>query len=235
MNRKSARLYMLEFFAVNRSKSTSQLSQDLLILYFTQLKKNGFFVEIGAADGFYMSNTLLLEIYGWNGIIVEPLPTWHEKIKKRKCQVDLRCIYDKSNSRVIFEDVLDYPELSGITEDVDQDNNTSLRKNAQKLEVDTISLNDLLEEYKAPNKIDYISVDTEGSEYKILKNFNFKKYDVEIFTVEHNFIENKRNSVFELMLSNNYVRVFQTISQWDDWYIKKDNIILKQFTTEDLI
>ena len=84
-----------------------------------------------------MSNTLLLEIFGWNGIIVEPLPTWHEKIKK-------------SNSRVIFEDVLDYPELSGITEDLEQDNNASQRKNAQKLEVDTISLNDLLEEYKAP-------------------------------------------------------------------------------------
>jgi hypothetical protein len=112
MNRKSARLYMLEFFVVNKCKSISQVSQDLLILYFTQLKKNGFFVEIGAADGFYMSNTLLLEIFGWNGIIVEPLPTWHEKIKK-------------SNSRVIFEDVLDYPELSGITEDLEQDNNAS--------------------------------------------------------------------------------------------------------------
>ena len=226
---------MLEFFVRNKWKSASQISQDLLVLYFTELKKNGFFVEIGAANGFYLSNTLTLENFGWKGIIAEPLPRWHEKIKRRKCQVDLRCIYDKSNSKLIFEDVLDYPELSGAMEDLEQDNNASLRKNTQKFEVDTISLNDLLEEYRAPNKIDYISVDTEGSEYKILKNFNFKKYDVEIFTVEHNFIENKRNSIFELMLSNNYARVFQTISQWDDWFIKKDNIILKHFASEDLV
>ena len=123
--------------------------------------------------------------------------------------------------------------MSGITEDLDQDGNESLRKNSTKLEVDTISLNDLLEEYKAPNKINYISVDTEGSEYKILKNFNFKKYAVEIFTIEHNFIESKRNNIFELMSANNYVRAFQKISQWDDWYIKKDNTILKYFTLEE--
>jgi FkbM family methyltransferase len=226
---------MLEFFAGNKWRSVSQISQDLLVLYFTEFKKKGFFVEIGAADGFYLSNTLILENFGWEGIIAEPLPSWHEKIKKRTCQVDLRCIHEKSNSKLIFEEVKDYPELSGSTEDLDEDNNSSLRENTRKFEVDTISLDDLLEEYNAPNKIDYISVDTEGSEYKILKNFNFKKYDIEIFTVEHNFIQNKRDNVFELMLSNNYIRVFQKISQWDDWYVKKDNIILKQFASEDLI
>jgi len=234
MNKDPGYLHMLEFFVCHKWRSKAQISQDLLALYFSQSSKDGFFVEIGAADGFYLSNTLSLEISGWKGIIVEPLPRWHQKIRERKCYVDLRCVYEKSNSKLTFEDVLDYPELSGITEDLDQDGNESLRKNSTKLEVDTISLNDLLEEYKAPNKINYISVDTEGSEYKILKNFNFKKYAVEIFTIEHNFIESKRNNIFELMSANNYVRAFQKISQWDDWYIKKDNTILKYFTLEEL-
>ena len=222
-------LNMLEFFASNKWRSASQISQDLLVLYFSQFKKDGFFVEIGAADGFYLSNTLFLENFGWKGIIAEPLPRWHQKIRQRKCHVDLRCVYEKSNSKLIFDDVFDNPELSGITEDLDQDNNASLRKNSTKLEVDTISLNDLLEEYKAPNKIDYISVDTEGSEFKILKNFNFKRYDVKIFTVEHNFVESKRNNIFELMSANNFIRVFEKISQWDDWYIKKESTILEYF------
>ena len=226
-------LNMLEFFASNRCRSASQISQDLLVLYFSQFKKDGFFVEIGAADGFYLSNTLILENLGWRGIIAEPLPTWHQKIRQRKCNVDLRCVYEKSNSKLIFEDVFDNPELSGISEDLDQDNNASLRRNTKKLEVNTISLNDLLEEYKAPNNIDYISIDTEGSEYKILKNFNFNKYDVVIFTIEHNFIETKRNNVLQLMSANNYVRVFQKISQWDDWYIKKNNTILKYFALDE--
>ena len=53
-----------------------------------------------------------------------------------------------------------------------------------------------------------------------------EKYNVEIFTVEHNFIEKKRDLIFALMTSHNYVRVFTNISQWDDWYIKKNNKIL---------
>ena len=233
MNNDLGYLSMLEFFVCNKWRSKAQISQDLFALYFSQFSKDGFFVEIGAADGFYLSNTLSLEISGWKGIIIEPLPMWHQKIRERKCYIDLRCVYEKSNYKLTFEEVFDYPELSGITEDLDQDGNESLRKNSTKLEVDTISLNDLLEEYKAPNKINYISVDTEGSEYKILKNFNFKKYEVEVFTIEHNFIESKRNNIFELMSANNYVRAFQKISQWDDWYIKKNNTILKYFTLEE--
>jgi FkbM family methyltransferase len=222
-------LTLLEFFACNKVQSKSQISQDLLVLYFHQLKKNGFFVEVGAADGFHLSNTLFLELYGWKGIIAEPLPAWHEKIMERKCYIDKRCVYENSGSKVILKYILDHPLESRVTEDLDLRSNFSSRKKSIKLEVDTISLNDLLELYQAPNKIEYISIDTEGSEYKILKKFNFKKYDVEIFTIEHNYIESIRNNIFELMLDNNYVRVFQKISQWDDWYIKKNNKILEHF------
>ena len=35
--------------------------------------KRGFFIEAGAYDGFYLSNTLYLEkVLRWNGILVEP-------------------------------------------------------------------------------------------------------------------------------------------------------------------
>ena len=97
------------------------------------------------------------------------------------------------------------------------------RNESNTVEVETISLNDLIEKNTSNKNIDYISIDTEGSEYEILKNFDFKKYSVEIFTVEHNFIEKKRKAIFDLLNSNNYLRVFTDISQWDDWYIKKNN------------
>ena len=53
MNGDPSYLNMLEFFACNKWRSKSQISQDLLVLYFSQFKKDGFFVEIGAADGWY--------------------------------------------------------------------------------------------------------------------------------------------------------------------------------------
>jgi len=84
-------------------------------------------------------------------------------------------------------------------------------------------INDLLEEHKAPKDIDYISIDTEGSEFSILKELDFNRYNVSIFTIEHNFIEENRNKVKDLLEKNNYLRVFEKISVFDGWYIKQDN------------
>ena len=96
----------------------------------------------------------------------------------------------------------------------------------------TITLNDLIAENTDKKSIDYISIDTEGSEYEIIKNFDFNKYAVEIFTIEHNYIKEKRDKIYDLLIKNNYVRVFDNLSHWDDWYIKKDNSILKSLTNK---
>lgn len=216
----------LEFFAINQWNAPSQLSQDLFVIYFSGGKKDGFFLEIGACDGFHLSNTLGLERYGWKGIISEPSSVWHNKIKKRKCIISKKAVFSESGLKLKFEEVKKYPELSGLKENLDKDNNHHLRNEANTVEVETISLNDLIGQNTSNKNIDYISIDTEGSEYEILKNFDFKKHNIEIFTVEHNFVEKKRKAIFDLLSSNNYLRVFTNISQWDDWYIKKNNKIL---------
>lgn len=216
----------LEFFAINQWNAPSQLSQDLFVIYFSGGKKDGFFLEIGACDGFHLSNTLGLERYGWKGIISEPSSVWHNKIKKRKCIISKKAVFSESGLKLKFEEIKKYPELSGLKENLDKDNNHHLRNEANTVEVETISLNDLIGQNTSNKNIDYISIDTEGSEYEILKNFDFKKHNIEIFTVEHNFVEKKRKAIFDLLSSNNYLRVFTNISQWDDWYIKKNNKIL---------
>ena len=216
----------LEFFAINQWEASSQLSQDLFVIYFTGGKKDGFFLEIGACNGFKLSNSLVLEKHGWKGIVSEPNPIWHNKLINRKCIISKKAVFSKSGLKLKFKSVEKYPELSGLEQYLEKDNNYEFRNNANTNEVETISLNDLIEENASENNIDYISIDTEGSEYEILKNFNFKKYNVEIITVEHNFVEKKRDLIFDLITSHNYVRVFTNISQWDDWYIKKNNKIL---------
>ena len=213
----------LEFLAINQWNAPSQLSQDLFAIYFSGGKKDGFFLEIGACDGFLLSNTWALEKYGWKGIISEPSSVWHDRIARRKCIVSKKAVFNKTGLKLKFEDVKKYPELSGLKENLDKDNNHTLRNDTNTVEVETISLNDLIEQNTSNRNIDYISIDTEGSEYEILKNFDFNKFNVEIFTVEHNFIEKKRKAIFDLLTSNNYLRIFTNISQWDDWYIKENN------------
>jgi hypothetical protein len=67
----------------------------------------------------------------------------------------------------------------------------------------------------------YISIDTEGSEYEILKNFNFKKYRPLVFTIEHNFTD-LQLKIDKLMLMNNYIRVFKSLTSFDAWYVEKN-------------
>jgi FkbM family methyltransferase len=206
---------------IKNEKSYSQLNQDLLALYVHDKKTNGFFVEFGACDGIELSNTYLLEKdYGWNGILAEPANVYHEQLENnRNCLIEKKCVYSKTNEKILFQEC-DLAMLSTVN---DYKNNgdwaTEERNNGRSYFVDTTTLDDLLVEHNSPQSIDYVSIDVEGSEYEILNSFSFN-WDVKLFTIEHNFTPN-RNKIYELMKKNNYERIFQEISEWDDWYIKR--------------
>ena len=230
--------HFLEFVVKNRWNSQSQISQDLFVFFFAKNQKNGFFIEIGACDGVKLSNTYMLEKVGWNGIICEPSKYWHLRIKKRDCMISKKAVFSESGTKIKFDEFPTSPELSGFNKYLDNDDNKEIRSKGYKSEafqtydVETITLNDLIAENTDIKSIDYISIDTEGSEYEIIKNFDFNKYAVEIFTIEHNYIKEKRDKIYDLLIKNNYVRVFDNLSHWDDWYIKKDNSILKSLTNK---
>ena len=85
----------------------------------------------------------------------------------------------------------------------------------------TISLNDVFEKYFDGQPIEYMSVDTEGSEYEILSNFNFQKYHPSIVTVEHNYTDSQIK-LDELFTKNGYVRIFSDLTNFDAWYVLID-------------
>ena len=88
--------------------------------------------------------------------------------------------------------------------------------------VESISLLNLLEKYDAPRRINYLSIDTEGSEFEILNAFDFTAYSFDVITCEHNYTAN-REKIYELLTKNGYQRINQEVSQFDDWYIETNN------------
>jgi len=200
----------------------SQLFQDLFVLFLTGERRGGFFVEFGATDGINLSNTFLLENkYEWNGILAEPARSWHPALKKnRQAKIDTRCVWSESGHKLDFSES-EIGEFSTLKEFWAQDANENFRKKTRTYSVDTVSLSDLLRDYKAPNSIDYISIDTEGSELNILSRFDFKDYDVKIFTIEHNMVEPQRSHIYDIMTLNGYRRIFEPLSRFDDWYVKE--------------
>ena len=168
--------------------SKSQLRQDLFVLSELNFKFGGYFVEFGATNGKDLSNTYLLEKeFLWTGILAEPAKIWHREIKKnRSANINFNCVYSKSNIQISFVETK-ISELSTIAKFSETDSHMLHRKNGKIYNVKSISLEDLLKKYNAPINIDYLSIDTEGSEYEILKNFDFQKYRFNIITCEHNY------------------------------------------------
>jgi FkbM family methyltransferase len=211
-----------EKLCISEIQSNSQLNQDLFVLILKNFKTNGIFVEFGVCDGIFLSNSFILEKkYNWSGVVCEPLKSFQTKLSQnRNCSIDHRAVYSSSNLTVEFREISGNEELSGICSSCLEDNLEIIRnENYISYQVETISLTDLLDDYNIPVSIDFISIDTEGSEFDILSNFNFDKYDVDIFTVEHNYIHSKREEIKNLMEKNHYTRILTDISQWDDWYV----------------
>lgn len=200
------------------SKSFSQLGQDLKVLEQLENKQNGYFVEIGASDGILLSNTFLLEKnYQWKGICVEPLPSKFKKLQQnRKCHCANYAVYKKSNEIVNFDISNDDDMLSGISTDIDK-YFTKVKNNKTTIQVDTISFTDLLKNYDAPKHMDYLSLDTEGSEFHILQSLDFEIYSFSIIDIEHNYVENKRKQIRDLLSSKGYI--YDGENQFDDHYI----------------
>lgn len=199
------------------SLSPSQLGADLVCASLSNFKENGFFVEFGATDGLTISNTFLLEKhYGWKGILVEPNRAFHPALKlNRNCVLDFRCVWIRDGDEVDFVDV---GELSTLQAYKNNDVLGSLRESDDSFSARTVTLNTLLAEHGAPKFIDYLSIDTEGSELDLLLAFDFNEYSFGFVSIEHNFGE-LRTPLHALMTSKGYSRILYEESNWDDWYV----------------
>lgn len=189
-------------------KSLSDRGQDKWVVKIFELYKSnykGFFLEIGGADGFKNSNTFILEKYhGWKGIIVEPDPVNFKKLKKNRNNAILlnKLVYEK-NTTLPF---LVNGELSQIY--------FTKEKNKKIFKLKTITLQQLLDNCKAPKIIDYFSLDSEGSEENILTKSAISKYVFLSITIER-----VTNSLHKLLIANGYV--FVQTELYDSFYIHK--------------
>lgn len=212
-------------FALPRVKDAQgQLMQDLWALWELGEKRDGYFVEFGATNGITMSNSHLLETgYGWQGILAEPNPEYHARLgRERGCHISHKCVYSRTGETMTFlctEKAL-FSRLEAINPG-DHNEAGGKRDVSQSIAVETITLNDLLDQYEAPDEIDYMSVDTEGSELEILSAFDFERRRVKLMTIEHNFTD-LRAKLYDLMVSKGYARVFPEYTRFDDWYVHRD-------------
>lgn len=155
----------------------------------------GVFVDVGAHDGISFSNTLYLEQrLGWTGIAVEPIPEVFERLRaNRKCMAVNGCVAAR-RGRASFQVLSGYSEmLSGLVETYDSRHQERIALELEvrggsrrTITVDCFPLSDLLEQARIRH-VDYLNVDTEGAELRVLKSLDFDEVSVSIIGVENNY------------------------------------------------
>jgi len=197
--------HLLENFKNSRSEKFQDLFADWVMS-----KKKGYFIEFGCCDGLYLSNTYFLETNRkWKGILIEPSKFYHKKLIKNRssCIIDFRCVHSVSGENLQFyENKYLY-------------NNKKKTKYSYKIR--TVTLNDIFYQNNL-SSVDFLSIDTDGTEYEIIKNFDFKRFKVKILVIEHNYNKHFRKLTADLLKKNNYINLFKDISGHDDWFVLKE-------------
>ena len=201
-----------------KSKTFSQISQDLFVLDTLNYKKNGFFIEVGAGDGVNLSNTYLLERdHNWTGILVEPSRKFYNKCcVSRKSIVINKLLLNIAQAKLKF-----YEKKIGEFSHSEGYGNVSASEILLEYDVETIKFEDLFASFSTKPTIDFLSIDTEGSEPEILESIDFSVHSPLIICIEHNF--NKENRIFykKFLKSKGYELRYPGISRWDSWFVLK--------------
>ena len=186
----------------------------------------GFFIELGAHDGITQSNTFYYEKkYNWKGILIEPVPKLFNYCKKYRSNKNLyfcnACVsfdFNKDKVKLIYSNLMttavdltsdDYrkkhladPELNFF------EKNNYFYANAR-------TLNSILKESKAPNIIDFFSLDVEGAEFDVLYGIDFSIYNFKYIIIETDnferldkFMTNKNYKFINKYNSNDYLYEF---------------------------
>ena len=202
------------------SNYKSQFEQDKHVLSIYNNKINGYFVEVGAYDGIESSNTYVLEKdFNWLGLCVECNPRFYNTlVHSRSCHKSNYAVYGVNGREMEFYDSGGY---AGLVET----NNHKHIVNDTKIIVKTKTLTTLLDEVNAPSFIEYLSLDTEGSEYEILKAHDFDKYKFGYICVEHNSIEKNRRLIRELLETKGYRFTRENGNNY--WGVIDDEYVLK--------
>lgn len=201
---------------------TSQHGQDAYVLQLLGHKRFGYFLDSGASNGVRCSNTRLLEqSYGWTGICVEPDTSFFsELVRNRRCICVNCCLYDVDGT----VDFVAAGTVGGIPQEFTPALLPYVRgalglPDDARLPTEQAPcrlVGSLLEEYRAPRVIDYWSLDTEGSELRILRGFPFAEYAVRVLSVEHNWGPS-REEILEFLRGQGYLRFAELAC--DDVYV----------------
>lgn len=194
--------------------SYSQRGEDLVIDRLSGYKKRGFYVDVGAYDPDRFSNTKRFYLKGWKGINIEPNTSNYKSfLRERERDINLNSGIGNHNTKLNF-----YQFIPDTLSTFSQKEAGKYQKQGYKLvgttKVLVRRLKTIFEQYRPHNKIDFVSIDTEGYEIEVLKSNDWTKYKPTLICIEsiEHAVKNKKSrpikNIDNFLIEKGYKKVF---------------------------
>ena len=203
----------LKFFFKN---TLSQDKEDLFIKKFFKNKRKGTYLDIGCFNPLLWNNTYLLYKKGWHGINVDIQKINIDLFKvARPDDINICCaLYDKKK-------ILNLYNLQGENNSavmtIDKSHAEKMKflfsKNIIKKKIQTLTFAEMIKNHKIIiNNIDFLNIDTEGSDFNILKSINIQKYKPKLICIEISQFTKRvdEKKILNYLKSNNYKFIHKT-------------------------
>lgn len=173
----------------------SQYGQDQYIHEnFFSGTENGFFIEFGALDGRLDSNTLFFEeALNWTGLLIEPNPEAFGLLEtnRPRCRHENIAISDRNGVMPFLKIDGGFYGWSGLRDGIEPQHRERIEQYVQASQLQTIDVpvHDLawLADSHDLSHVDLMSIDTEGTEERIMRAFPWERIRVSVFCIENNF------------------------------------------------
>jgi len=192
--------------------SYSQHSEDIVVSKLLSGVKNGIYVDVGANDPEYISNTRYFYERGWRGINIEPHPEMFEKIVKNRPEDTNLNIGIATQEGALTFYKLDVPaETAGSTFDkaIAEELKAKGYTISAEITMPVYPLAKILEANLKFPKIDFMSVDTEGFDLEVLKSNDWERFRPSVLVVETTI---NKEQIVNFILSQGYKIVYKNLA-----------------------
>ena len=201
-------IYIKHKFFLSK-KSYSMDGEDLIIFDYFKNKKNGFFIDVGSYHPIHRNNTFLLYKKGWQGINID-IHSFSIDLFNHLRPNDLNYNFAVSDKNEILK-MYYQKELSQLSTIDNAYAKKVFQGHIKEKKIQALTLNEILKISKIEKKIDFLDIDVEGADFKVLQGLSFDKFRPELICIEIHEENYKESEIYKFLDGINYELIWSGV------------------------